>query len=112
MFAQNGGSMNDTVMEKARSREEERVVMAGSEGDSAQASKFTRRLPIGAELQPRGGVHFRIWAPGKQRVAVQVTGSAGKTASPIALKAEGNGYHSALVSDAKAGNRYWYTIDD
>jgi hypothetical protein len=26
-------------------------------------SSFSRRLSIGAEIVPEGGVHFRVWAP-------------------------------------------------
>ncbi len=43
------------------------------------ASKVTRRLPIGAEVQPAangGGVHFRVWAPDRKRVAVVIDGHA------------------------------------
>ena len=29
-----------------------------------------RRLPVGAEVLPEGGVHFRVWAPGCQHLAV------------------------------------------
>ena len=29
-----------------------------------------RRLPIGAEVQPEGGAHFRVWAPRRKRVVV------------------------------------------
>ena len=32
----------------------------------------TRRLPIGAEPQPGGGVHFRVWAPRRKRVVVEL----------------------------------------
>ena len=35
-----------------------------------------RRLPIGAECLRSGGVHFRVWAPRAQRVAV-VLGAGG-----------------------------------
>ena len=31
---------------------------------------LVRRLPIGAEPQLGGGVHFRVWAPAAQRVGV------------------------------------------
>ena len=30
-----------------------------------------RRLPIGAEARPGGGVHFRVWAPRHPAVAVE-----------------------------------------
>jgi hypothetical protein len=34
----------------------------------------TRRLAIGAEAQPEGGTHFRVWAPRRARVEVVLEG--------------------------------------
>ena len=31
---------------------------------------WSRRLPVGAEPVMHGGVHFRVWAPGRQRVEI------------------------------------------
>jgi 1,4-alpha-glucan branching enzyme len=31
---------------------------------------FSRRLPVGAEILPEGGVHFRVWAPDRKKVEV------------------------------------------
>ncbi len=33
-----------------------------------------RRLPIGAEPQSDGGVHFRVWAPRCREVVVEIEG--------------------------------------
>ena len=33
-------------------------------------SSVTRRFPIGAEPQPTGGVHFRVWAPAPKTVSL------------------------------------------
>ncbi|MGH9319343.1 MAG: hypothetical protein ACRD3V_05565 [Vicinamibacteria bacterium] len=40
---------------------------------TASAGAFIRRLPLGAEAQPDGGVHFRLWAPaaGSARVVFE-----------------------------------------
>jgi maltooligosyltrehalose trehalohydrolase len=65
-----------------------------------------RRLPVGAEVQPGGGVHFRVWAPDHHRIEVLVDGLAG-----VALTPEEGGYWSGLVSAAKAGHRYRYRVD-
>ncbi|HXG13439.1 MAG TPA: malto-oligosyltrehalose trehalohydrolase [Gemmataceae bacterium] len=74
-----------------------------------------RRLPIGAEVQPAGGVHFRVWAPRRQRVEVVLEGgiepSCGGTAVAIELEAEGNGYFSGHVAVASAGTRYRFRLD-
>jgi maltooligosyltrehalose trehalohydrolase len=72
----------------------------------AMTSSVPRRLPIGAELMGEG-VHFRVWAPRRERV-VLVLGD-GPT---IPLTAEGNGYHSILAREAQAGTRYAYRLDD
>jgi maltooligosyltrehalose trehalohydrolase len=67
-----------------------------------------RRLPIGAELLPNGGVEFRVWAPKCKSVSVLLRDAP----RPTPLQAEGNGYHSGVVPDATAGSFYWYVIGD
>src|SRR3979411_443559 len=34
-----------------------------------------RRLPIGAEALPAGGVHFRVWAPRHRELSIDTKGS-------------------------------------
>jgi maltooligosyltrehalose trehalohydrolase len=65
-----------------------------------------RRVPVGAEVQPGGGVHFRVWAPGHLRVEVVLEGGL-----EIALHAEAGGYWSGLVGQARPGQRYRYRVD-
>lgn len=65
-----------------------------------------RRLPIGAEVQA-SGVHFRVWAPACQRVEVVLD----ESSRGFGLESEGNGYHSGLFADARAGSRYRYRLD-
>src|SRR4051794_23310905 len=38
----------------------------------SERSMTTRMLPVSAEIQPRGGVHFRVWAPASKTVKVRV----------------------------------------
>jgi len=78
-------------------------------------TKF-RRLPIGAELTPGGGVHFRVWAPEHQDVTVVVY-SPSKEAEDgerieraVPLQSEGNGYFSTWVREAAAGDRYGFRL--
>ena len=77
------------------------------------SSHAQRRLPVGAEVQPKGGVHFRVWAPKPARVAV-VFGWRDDLldATPAQLQAEPDGYWSADVSEARVGMRYRYKLDD
>ena len=73
-----------------------------------------RRLPIGAELSPAGGVHFRLWAPNGRRVevVVEVRGGADRRA-PVAceLDREEGGYFSGETGDAGAGSLYRFRLD-
>jgi maltooligosyltrehalose trehalohydrolase len=66
-----------------------------------------RRLPVGAEVQPRGGVHFRVWAPQRRRVAVVLEGQ-----GEVALAPEAGGYCSGHVPTANAGTLYRFRLDD
>jgi maltooligosyltrehalose trehalohydrolase len=66
-----------------------------------------RRLPVGSELLPRSGVHFRVWAPDRKRVEVVL-----EDGSAHGLQAESHGYYSAVVPGAGVGTRYRYRLDD
>jgi maltooligosyltrehalose trehalohydrolase len=72
----------------------------------APAAEPMRRLPIGAEPLPGGGVHFRVWAPGCRVVTVEIDGLAS-----VALQAETEGYFSLLTASAEAGMRYRFRLD-
>ncbi|MGA8758739.1 MAG: malto-oligosyltrehalose trehalohydrolase [Stellaceae bacterium] len=70
------------------------------------ATKPVRRLPVGAEPQPGGGVHFRIWAPRCAEVVVEIEGH-----EPAALETESGGYFSLLSLPAQTGMRYRFRLD-
>ncbi len=65
-----------------------------------------RRLPVGAEPQPDGGVHFRLWAPRCREVAVEIEGF-----EPTVMDAESGGYFSCRVQSAQIGMRYRFRLD-
>ena len=66
-----------------------------------------RRLPVGAELQPGGGVHFRVWAPKSRTVKVQLLGNEkGAQSTEHELSPDGAGYFSGFVKEAREGQRY------
>ena len=74
-----------------------------------KTTSFQRRLPVGAEVQPKGGVHFRVWAPRRDRVEVVLD----KGAIRQELEREDSeGYYSGFVAKAKAGQRYHFLLDD
>jgi len=61
---------------------------------------------VGAEAQPGGGVHFRVWAPRRGKVEVVVD-----RMDPQPLASESEGYFSGLVPRARAGSLYKYRLD-
>lgn len=71
-----------------------------------------RRLPVGAEVQPDGGVHFRVWAPRVHQVALLLAEAGDlRDAQEIPLVPETAGYFSALVATAQAGMHYRYRLE-
>jgi maltooligosyltrehalose trehalohydrolase len=75
--------------------------------DLVLAAPPVRRLPVGAEMQFGGGVHFRVWAPACRDVFVEIEGNEG-----LALLPESDGYFSGLSDVARAGWRYRFQLDD
>lgn len=67
---------------------------------------MTRRLPVGAELAPGGGVHFRVWAPAAKSAAIELYSESGGVAAVAPLAAERDGYFAGLVPSARNGTRY------
>jgi maltooligosyltrehalose trehalohydrolase len=65
-----------------------------------------RRLPVGAEPAPGGGVHFRVWAPRRARVELLLEEGGTHLLAP-----EDGGYHAALVAGARVGSRYRFLLD-
>jgi maltooligosyltrehalose trehalohydrolase len=68
-----------------------------------------RRLPIGAELLPEGGIHFRVWSPRCTKVEVVI--ERGADLVSLELASESNGYFSGLFVEAKAGDLYRYRLN-
>jgi maltooligosyltrehalose trehalohydrolase len=71
-------------------------------------STAQRRFPIGAEVLPTGGVHFRVWAPKCRTVSVVFDDAA---QANIGLSEERDGYFSCHAPSALAGMRYRYRLD-
>src|SRR5919109_3376949 len=74
-----------------------------------------RRLPVGADVLPSGGVHFRVWASRRRHVEVVLEGGPGHHPGvelvSIVLEPEGDGYFSGLVPEASTGTLYRYRLD-
>ena len=75
---------------------------------------ISRRLPIGAEVQSDGGLHFRVWAPRRTHLEVMLLSL--EHNPPLErtypLTSEGNGYFSAQIAEAARGDCYGYHLDD
>ncbi len=65
---------------------------------------ITRRQPVGAEPQPDGTTHFRVWAPKRSRVEVVLESGA------VALEREADGYFSGSAA-APPGSLYRFRLD-
>jgi maltooligosyltrehalose trehalohydrolase len=68
-------------------------------------------LPVGAEALPGGGVHFRVWAPRRKRVALHLESEGGGKPQLIEMEHEGGGYFSLHAEDARAGSLYQFRLD-
>jgi maltooligosyltrehalose trehalohydrolase len=82
-------------------------------GSPREVSAVQRRLPVGAEVQPGGGVHFRVWAP--RRKQVEVVFDSAETAArlpPLKLDSEPGGYFSGFSSQSGPATKYAYQLDD
>jgi maltooligosyltrehalose trehalohydrolase len=73
-------------------------------------TKPKRRYPIGAEVQPKGGTHFLVWAPRPKRIDVVLESGPGAPAI-IPLKPLENGYYEGLAPNSAAGTRYRFRFD-
>jgi maltooligosyltrehalose trehalohydrolase len=70
-----------------------------------------RRLPVGADPLPTGGVHFRVWATRRRRVIVALEAGPGAPGA-VELARCADGYFAGLAPRAAAGTRYRYRLDD
>ncbi|WP_337176666.1 malto-oligosyltrehalose trehalohydrolase [Paludisphaera sp.] len=87
------------------------------QGGKAEGGRVEgRRLPVGADVLPDGGVSFRVWAPNRRAVAVLVqegpTWDAGSEPAVVPMSPEPGGYFSCVAPDARAGSLYRYRLDD
>jgi maltooligosyltrehalose trehalohydrolase len=93
----------------------ENVWQRGSNHESTSQGEtilnLQRRYPIGAEVQPKGGTHFRVWALRRKKVAVVLEAGPGAPTT-VELKPQADGYFAGLVPQAAEGTRYRFQLDD
>ncbi len=76
---------------------------------------YRRRFPVGAEVTPYGGVHFRVWAPKSEHLAVELCGNARfdpDATEAVGLEREEQGYFSGYVARATPGMLYKFRLSD
>jgi maltooligosyltrehalose trehalohydrolase len=105
-----GGDVNDPLLDTAASSPTLTAPRSAALPPHAEGAVMPfRRMPVGAEVTTCG-VHFRVWAPERNRVAVVLAENAERP-NPVPLEAEGNGYFSVMIETARAGTLYWYRLD-
>jgi maltooligosyltrehalose trehalohydrolase len=78
-------------------------------------SGIPRRYPIGAEMLPSGGAHFRVWAPKCERVELQLSEGAKISSGAsklIEMKQEEHGYFSVSAPKTSVGMRYKFKLKE
>ena len=75
---------------------------------------ISRRLPVGAEIVPEGGVHFRVWAPDHKNVDVVLESENHTSSEDVCsrLQSENEGYFAGHIAEAYAGVLYRLRLDD
>jgi maltooligosyltrehalose trehalohydrolase len=69
-------------------------------------------MPVGAEPQPNGGVHFRVWAPKAKNVFVQIARDCSFTnTTKVELDRDAEGYFSGFSDLAVTGDFYRYELE-
>lgn len=74
-----------------------------------RTTSIRRRLSVGAELQPGGGVHVRVWAPACK--AIDLISGSGPGARVLPMEREASGHYHALDMDARPGEPYVFRLD-
>lgn len=74
-----------------------------------EAERHARRFPVGPEVLPAGGTHFRVWAPSCRRVEVIIESD--ERRRPFTLIAEGEGCFAGLLAEAGHGTLYRFRLD-
>jgi maltooligosyltrehalose trehalohydrolase len=63
-------------------------------------------MPFGATLLPEGGTRFRLWAPGRAHVELELHGCSERHG----MKPLEDGWHEVTVATAAAGARYQFAV--
>lgn len=73
---------------------------------------FQRKFPVGAEVLPTGGVHFRLWAPDAHQVTLILEDPSQRLImASLDMLQELQGYWSCFVPDAETGMLYHFQLN-
>ena len=74
---------------------------------------YQRHWPVGAEIVPGRGAHFRIWANRRRSACLLIANESDPSGieREIPLVAEPDGFFSTLVPSAGDGTRYFFVLD-
>lgn len=70
--------------------------------------RWAHEMPFGARAAAGGGIRFSLWAPGLDRVTLELGVEPEK--SPHPMEKEASGLHSVTVPRAKAGDLYRFLL--
>ena len=65
-------------------------------------------MPYSAEVQPGGSVRFSLWAPGHERIGIQLDSSD----SPLPMQRQAGGWHRLITDRAGPGSQYRFILPD
>ncbi|MFO7593621.1 MAG: malto-oligosyltrehalose trehalohydrolase [Pseudomonadota bacterium] len=77
---------------------------------NSEPFKSHHTMPFGAELEPYGGVRFRLWAPAATGVELCLESGAGESRIPMVSGPDG--WWERCCDKAGAGSRYSFCIDN
>lgn len=83
-----------------------RLCLTATHKSAQQSSPW--QLDLGAHVVTPSSVHFRVWAPKADAVAVRLVGQGRRS---IAMQPIERGYFETTVECAEAGDRYLYVLD-
>src|SRR5436190_1413485 len=73
---------------------------------------MTAPIPHHGAIVAEDGVHFSVWAPGKNRVSVHVTRARTGVKEELELASSAGGFLELRDAKGRAGDRYQYFLDD
>jgi maltooligosyltrehalose trehalohydrolase len=73
---------------------------------------MTAAIPHHGAVVSGDGVHFSVWAPGKNHGRVRIIRAGSGIEEEMILSAAADGFHELRDADGRAGDRYQYLLDD